>query len=171
MTGAYVELWLDAGTGLAATTTGTDGQFGFANVADGNQYIIKVKHDTATGVELGGCYSYPIVVEGQTTNVGDLAVRKLDLQLISPIGGEPVSSQTPTLSWQAYPLATTYKLFITDYYNAVFARYEGITSNSFVIPEALDPGQYMWGAYACNANGVKIASDTGRVSSFYIPPD
>jgi hypothetical protein len=104
-----------------------------------------------------------VVQAGQTVTVKTLDITKEDLQLASPGNNTSINTTTPTLSWQAYPDAAYYKLYVvyeTGDYNAV-VNFERVDGPSYTFGAAQGAGKYHWSVSAYNANGTEISeSDT-----------
>jgi alpha-tubulin suppressor-like RCC1 family protein/uncharacterized RDD family membrane protein YckC len=104
------------------------------------------------------------VQAGQTTAVRDVPVVKYDLRLLSPGDNETVTTTTPTLSWEAYPGAASYKVYVasSETYETVVS-FERVAAAQYTFAAALKPGKYYWRIYAYNAGRTEIAQS---VSSF-----
>jgi len=76
-------------------------------------------------------------------------------QLLSPVNGESVSKNPPTLVWAASPGATYYRVIIRvgSSKGAIAYRNPHVTSTTFTPPKLSGGKTYYWRVRACNGGG------------------
>jgi hypothetical protein len=133
--------------------SGDDGRYTITDIPAG-------EYDFATKlfgqVETGWLNINVTVVVGQTVTIPDVNVIKYDLKLISPIDHATVTTTTPTLTWEAYPGAAFYKVYVQN-----VVSFEKVTTCQYTIANPLAAGEYYWIIYAYNAAGTQIAKSGG----------
>lgn len=96
------------------------------------------------------------VTAGQTATVRDVNVVKYDVKLISPGDHATVTTTTPTLTWEAYPGAAFYKVYVQS-----VVSFEKVTTSQYTLANPLAAGEYYWSIYAYNAAGTQISQSDG----------
>jgi hypothetical protein len=91
---------------------------------------------------------------------------KQDLQLISPAHEATVSSTTPTLSWKAYPYATSYKLHL-DCPEHPQRVIRDITTTQWTVTPPLPNGVTCW--WRISASGPNGGLAESHAYSFRVP--
>ena len=135
--------------------SGPDGRYSIAGVNPGKYSLVtKLPEQGNESMWLGRSVE---LQAGQTLALRDLPVVKDDLQLASPTDKAIVPTK-PTLAWEAYPGAAYYQVYVSSSTTAKTAvNFEKATGTQYAIATALEPGEYLWGVYAYNAAGTKIA--------------
>jgi hypothetical protein len=160
MEGVTIKLCTDWGmfggckTQEYTAVTGNDGRFTIVGLPAGEYYFITMIPGQKN--ETGWFGMNATVVDGQTVTIRDANVIKYDLKLTSPADDATVTSNPPTLTWEAYPGAAYYEVYVAD---AVMFDKSSVTQ--YTISEPLAPGTYYWSIKACNAAGIDIAESSG----------
>lgn len=129
--------------------SGNDGRYTITDIpADEYDFATKLVGQ----VETGWLNINVTVVAGQTVTIPDVNVVKYDLKLISPIDHATVTTTTPTLTWEAYPGAAFYKVYVQN-----VVSFEKVTTSQYTIANPLAASEYYWNIYAYNAAGKQIA--------------
>ena len=79
------------------------------------------------------------------------------LTLLAPIAGATVAA-SPTLTWNATPAATNYRVWVIDAGTTEMMMDQATTSTSVQIPASLKPGVYQWVVNGLNARGDLVAT-------------
>ena len=116
------------------------------------------------------------VVAGQTVTIQDENVFKSDLKLTSPDNDVTVTSNRPTLEWEAYPDAAYYEVWVAylETFASNFALPKDVVSQEkvsvpqYIFKKPLVPDEYFWSIQAYNAAGIKISES--EPSSFVVAP-
>jgi hypothetical protein len=136
-------------TQVYSAVSGIDGRYTITDIPAG-------KYDFATKlygqVETGWLGFSVTVIAGQTVTIKDVAIVKYDLKLISPIDHATVTTATPTLTWEAYPDAVFYKVYVQN-----VVSFEKVTTTQYTFANPLAAGDYYWSIHAYNAAEKKIA--------------
>jgi hypothetical protein len=161
MSGVTVKLCTDWGMfGGCKTTeyqaiTDKDGRYTITELPAGDyDFVTKIPDQEK---ETGWIGMNVTVADGQTVTIRDANVIKYDLKITSPNQDATVSSNTPTLTWEAYPGAEYYKVYVAD-----AVMFEKVSALQYLISTPLAPGKYYWSVNAYNANGIEIAESSGR---------
>jgi len=134
--------------------SGPDGRYSFAGVNPGKYSLVtKLPGQGNESMWLGKSVE---LQAGQTLTLRDLPVVKYDLQLDSPSDKATVPAN-PTLSWQAYPGAAYYEVYVSGKSGTIVVSFEKATGTQYAFGSVLEPGEYLWGIYAHNSAGTRIA--------------
>lgn len=146
------------------TTTDAEGYYLFANVEPGG-YVRRVKGPDPSF----GSWEYPdgeftykksYVEAEQTIGLKACHLEKNDLELNTPANGAPVAYDKLVLTWEIYPDANNFEVWLRPEYGP---QQSGQTNQtSYIHPQSLLNGEYTWGVSAYNQNGRVIASAGGR---------
>jgi hypothetical protein len=161
LAGATVTLCTDWGmfggckTQAYSAVTGADGRYTISGLPAG-EYDFSTKIPGQKN-ETGWFGMSVTVADGQTVSVRDANVIKYDLKITSPNDNETVKSKTPTLTWQAYPGAAYYKVYVAD-----AVMFEQVMTNQYTFSNPLTANKYYWKIEAYNSDGTQIAESDGR---------
>ncbi len=138
--------------------SGPDGRYAIAGINPGKYSLVtKLPGQENESMWLGRSVE---LQAGQTLSLRDLPVVKYDLQLASPTDKAIVPAK-PTLAWQEYPGAAYYQVYVSGATTSKTAvNFEKATGTQYAFGAALEPGEYLWGIYAYNAAGTRIAEAT-----------
>lgn len=104
----------------------------------------------------------PTHVEASQDTPGIDAMLLRTVQMVSPALEEQVSA-TPTLSWQSFPEAVQYEVFVIDAGTTELLYRELVTETQFPITTALQAGRtYDWVVNASAADGGLLADNDSR---------
>lgn len=102
-----------------------------------------------------------LVQADDTLIISSKSIYKYDLVQNYPADGASVTDGQPTLTWEAYPGAAYYEVYLTpDRGHAIFVS-EKINDTQISPVEPLLNCEYTWQIEAFNTNGVKIAEYDG----------
>lgn len=152
------------GVNYAAVTDG-EGYYIFSNVAPG-EYALAVRaidSDTWLYVTEGlgmGADKFQVLAD-ETLRIPAQSIYKFDLVQLSPAEDAAVPEGQPMLTWQEYPGAAWYEIYLNpDRGRAVFVNDE-IYATQIVPQQPLLNCEYTWQIEAYNAEGDKIAEHDG----------
>jgi Tol biopolymer transport system component len=165
---------------LFSTATDAQGWFIFDSVPPANYYfLVHVLDPNSEGwfSLLGPSDEYHPIYEpqssspvhfdlaaGQTMMLGELNLFKFDLQQTSPADGEKVKDKNPTLTWDAYPGAAYYGVYLGQEYLPEVG--EKVIGNTYTVSQSLRNCKYVWKVEAFNQDGNKISEFAGRSQEF-----
>jgi hypothetical protein len=147
-------------TQVYSAVSGDDGRYTITDIPEGTYDLaFKVPGQVEYGYLIGG---HVTVAAGQTVTIRDENIVKFDLDLLSPANNSTVASTTPTLTWEAYPYATSYRVYVVnnDTYVTV-VNHVTVTTNQYIFETPLTAGKYYWDIDAYNSNGTKLAESSG----------
>jgi hypothetical protein len=141
--------------------TDADGVYLFANITPGS-YALAVEafdgqHWMYIKVGLGiGAEKYEVLA-GQTLRIADQSIFKFDLIQTSPGENEKIAAARPTLTWDPYPDAAYYEVYLTqENGGAIFVSER--TEEASITPQSdLLTCSYTWQVEAFNSRGSKLA--------------
>jgi hypothetical protein len=85
------------------------------------------------------------------------------LTLTSPPHLGTITDATPTLVWEANPLAVLYNVYVQDLSSQeVVVSRADITGTSYTIPTPLSPGDYYWSVFGYDATDHLVAFGGAR---------
>jgi hypothetical protein len=135
-------------------TSGPDGRYSFAGVNPGKYSLVtQLPGQGNESMWLGRSVE---LQAGQMLTLRDLPVVRYDLQLNSP-SDKAIVPVKPTLAWQAYPGTASYEVYVSGKAGAIVVSFEKVTGTQYAFGTALAPGEYLWGIYANNSAGTRIA--------------
>lgn len=146
-----------------STVTDDQGYYVFANVTPGEYVVIVHAVDAerwiyiTAGLSLSG-KKHELAAD-QTLTIGDQHIYKFDLRLTSPAQDEKVNQATPTLTWDAYPGAAYYEVYLDP--RSGTAIRENVTENKFTVPQPLLNCEYTWTVEVFNEQKIQIAEHEG----------
>jgi hypothetical protein len=145
-------------SGFSAKTD-DQGNFALTNVTPG-EYVIVIKvpqSDNWVYVTEGyGVNAHKIeFVADKTTTLEDQTLIRFDLKPLTPREGEQVSKARPTLTWEAYPDAASYEVYLSPENGQPFS--ETVSEASYTPPADLLDCKFSWKIQANNAAGEEIA--------------
>ncbi len=145
------------------TVTDTDGYYVLENV-DPGEYVIVVKvPDSEDWVYVTTSFGVSAekqeFLADQVTDLGIQNIIRFDLKVTSPSEEEQITQGNPTLSWDAYPEAATYSVYLSPESGSSISDETG--ENSFLVPTSLLNCKYTWSIKAYNKEGVQIAEVDG----------
>lgn len=155
---------------VAKTTTGADGGYTFADVPvgtyggtaaqvfDSDRYVFMAKVIPMTGEGVA-------VTEGGLTEVSPLGLFKDDLALGTPKVSQKVDRTNLTVTWPAYPDASSYVLYFGEVRSGegVFYVEQTTKEPTHTFPGPLAPGKYSYNVAAFSAKGDMISTGKSRV--------
>jgi len=146
--------------------TDAEGRYTIADVPAGAyEFITKIPGQSSETRWLGLSVQ---VAAGQTSTVRDVHAVKYDLRLLSPPDGATVDSPTPILSWEPYPGAAYYKVYLSGGpANQTVVDFEQTTAAQFGVATPLEPGKYYWRIYAYSGAEREIAQSE-RAATFTV---
>ncbi len=142
------------------TNTDKNGYYLFKNVTPG-KYIVAINSFSS------GWFIFYFdakgskdvnVSAGQNLVLEPWSIWKFNLRIVSPRIGKTLSQETPTFTWEAYPDAAYYQIYVYDInFNTVVdaQRVDGI---EFTPDKPLVTCRFYWDVEAYNAQGLQIAS-------------
>jgi hypothetical protein len=138
-----------------SAVSGSDGSYTISGLPPGEyDFVTKIPgQDNETGW-LGFNIT---LVDGQSVTIRDANVIKYDLKILSPNDNQTVTSNTPTLTWEAYPGAAYYKVYVAE-----AVMFEQVTAAQYTFSTPLAPDKYYWSIDAYNSNGIEIAESSGQ---------
>jgi len=136
--------------------TGADGRYTISPIPVGEyRFATQLPGEER---EMGWLGKRVTITAGQTAEVEDLVIVKDDLRLTYPEEGASINAGMPTLTWEAYPGAAYYLVYVTGgEAGGTDVRYEKVTSSQFTFAASLSAGEYTWRIYAYNSSGTAIA--------------
>ena len=154
--------------------TNEDGRYTIAELPVGDYYLFAINPGLKN--ETGWLDKKVTVVAGQTVTIQDENVFKYDLKLTSPDNDVTVTSNMPTLEWEAYPDAAYYEVWVA--YLETFASNLALPKNvvsqekvsvpQYIFKNPLVHDKYYWSIQAYNAAGIKISES--EPFSFVVAP-
>jgi len=140
--------------------SGNDGRYTITDIPAGDyEFATKLSGQ----VETGWLGIKVTVVAGQTVTIRDVTIVKYDLNLISPINHATVTTTTPTLTWEGYPGAASYRVNVVNRVSFDYVvNNQMVSTPQFTIANPLVAGEYYWYIYADNAAGKKIAENASN---------
>jgi hypothetical protein len=148
--------------------TDTDGRYTITGIPPGEYDFVTKLPDQPN--ETGWLGLSVTVQADQTVTVRDVPVVKYDLKLLSPADKTTVNTTTPALTWESYPGAAYYKVYVSGGPSSKTAvSFEKTTATQYNVTTPLESGEYYWRITAYNASGSEIA-ENGRLSYFTVAP-
>ena len=146
--------------------TGADGRYAFSSLPASEYELVTRLPDQENETLWIGKVT---VVAGETVTIKDRYVFKFDLRLAYPADKETISNTAPTLAWDAYPGASTYRVWVHRAVpNETVVSFDVVSSPQYAFKSALIAGEYTWSIDAQNASGTRIAGSA--YSHFTVAP-
>lgn len=147
------------------TRTDEGGRYLLAGIAPG-QYSLVVQAPDGNGwlyitAGLGISAREYTVVADQVLNVGDQHTYKSDLTLTGPADDSQVDSANPTLTWELYPEAAYYELYLSPEKGSAIYTSHQVDDIQVTPAVPLIDCSYTWKVEAFNAQRIKIAEADG----------
>jgi hypothetical protein len=145
--------------------TNDDGVYIFASI-DPGEYSLVVEsldgeHWLYVTAGLGLSAKKYSVAADNTLRIPDQSIYNFDLVTISPEEDESVSEARPTLSWEPYPDAAYFLVYLTQENGSAIFMDEKTDALSIVPPKDLLSCEYTWQVEAYNNLGTKISEHDG----------
>jgi hypothetical protein len=144
-------------TQVYSGVSGEDGRYTITDIPAGPYDLaFKVPGQSEYGFLIGGHVS---IAAGQTTTIRDENIIKFDLKLLSP-GNHSTVATTPTLTWEAYPYATSYRVYVVNKITSPYVtvvNHVTVTTNQYMFEVPLTAGEYYWDIDSYNSSGTKLA--------------
>lgn len=152
------------------TRTDAEGVYFFVHVLPGEYALVVHALDgdgwlyMSSGLLTARKYT---VRANEVLSIADQHIYKSDLQLLNPADGGKVDDPQPTLSWQAYPEAAYYEIYLNPEHGKSIYTRQKVEATQITPPHKLMACKYTWKVEAFNSNRVKIAESRGY-QTFYI---
>jgi hypothetical protein len=98
-----------------------------------------------------------LITADETLRIDDQSIYKFDLQQTSPADDGEISESQPTLTWDVYPDAAYYKVYLAPDNGKTIFSDDRVDTNQITPPEPLLGCKYSWKVEAYNADENKIA--------------
>jgi hypothetical protein len=143
---------------VQSATTDPEGRYFMSNLPAGDYALCGLFPEGVQ--ERSKCESVHIEAGQDMPGHNVMLVRAL--QVTGPAVNEQVNA-TPTLSWQSFPNAAQYDVFVIDAGTTELLQHEVVTSPRFTVTAPLQPGRtYTWAVNAVAADGGLLADVESR---------
>ena len=143
---------------LQRATTDPEGRYFMANPPAGDYVMCGLFPE---GVQERSTCT-PVHIEAGQDVAGIDVMLLRTVYTVGPAVDEQVGT-TPTLSWQSFPNAAQYEVFVIDAGTTELVQHEFVTDTQFTVKTALQPGRtYDWVVNAVAADGGLLADVESR---------
>jgi hypothetical protein len=158
--------WMGGCEGISfSTNTDDKGYYLFQNVTPGEYALAAhaIDKDSWLYVTAGlgfGAEKYTVTAD-KTLFIEEQSIYKFDLKLTYPAKNAEIDVAQPALTWDPYPDAAYYEVYLTSEKSGAIYVNERVDTNQITPSKPLLGCSYTWQVDAFNADGTKIAESDG----------